>query len=43
MLPGNAPMLRLFERLGRTVRTVEDGTSTAYVRLGGAARGRFAA
>jgi RimJ/RimL family protein N-acetyltransferase len=33
MLPGNAPMLRLFERLGRTVRTVEDGTSTAYVRL----------
>jgi GNAT superfamily N-acetyltransferase len=33
MLHGNAPMLRLFERLGRTVRTVEDGTSTAYVRL----------
>jgi acetyltransferase len=33
MLSGNAPMLRLFERLGRTVRTVEDGTSTAYVRL----------
>ena len=33
MLAGNAPMLRLFERLGRTVRTMEDGTSTAYVRL----------
>jgi GNAT superfamily N-acetyltransferase len=33
MLHGNAPMLRLFERLGRTVRAVEDGTSTAYVRL----------
>ena len=33
MLAGNAPMMRLFERLGRTVRTVEDGTSTAYVRL----------
>ncbi len=33
MLAGNSPMLRLFERLGRTVRSVEDGTSTAYVRL----------
>jgi RimJ/RimL family protein N-acetyltransferase len=33
MLSENTPMLRLFERLGRTVRTVEDGTSTAYVRL----------
>jgi RimJ/RimL family protein N-acetyltransferase len=33
MRTGNAPMLRLFERLGRTVRSVEDGTSTAYVRL----------
>jgi GNAT superfamily N-acetyltransferase len=33
MLSGNTPMIRLFERLGRTVRTVEDGTSTAYVRL----------
>ena len=33
MLSGNAPMLRLFERLGRSVRSVEDGTSTAYVRL----------
>jgi RimJ/RimL family protein N-acetyltransferase len=33
MLHGNTPMLRLFERLGRTVRSVEDGTSTAYVRL----------
>ena len=33
MLSGNRPMVRLFERLGRTVRTVEQGTSTAYVRL----------
>jgi GNAT superfamily N-acetyltransferase len=33
MMSGNAPMLRLFDRLGRTVRSVEDGTSTAYVRL----------
>jgi RimJ/RimL family protein N-acetyltransferase len=42
MLNGNVPMLRLFERLGRTVRSVEDGTSTAYVRLR-ADRGRPAA
>ena len=41
MLAGNASMLRLFERLGRTVRSIEDGTSTAYVRL--SARGRRAA
>lgn len=33
MLAENVAMLRLFERLGRTVRSVEDGTSTAYVRL----------
>jgi len=33
MQSGNTPMLRLFERLGRTVRTLEEGTSTAYVRL----------
>ena len=33
MLHGNQPMMRLCERLGRTVRSVEDGTSTAYVRL----------
>ena len=33
MLAGNQPMLRLFERLGRTVRSVEEGTATAYVRL----------
>jgi hypothetical protein len=26
-------MLRLLERLGRTVRTVEDGTVVAYTRL----------
>ena len=33
MLDGNAPMLRLLERLGRTVRTVEDGRAVAYTRL----------
>ena len=33
MLHGNAPMLRLLERLGRTVRTVEDGRAVAYTRL----------
>jgi RimJ/RimL family protein N-acetyltransferase len=33
MLDGNAPMMRLMERLGRTVRTVEDGRSVAYTRL----------
>jgi acetyltransferase len=33
MLPGNTPMLRLLEHLGRTVRTVEDGRSVAYTRL----------
>jgi acetyltransferase len=33
MLDGNAPMLRLLERLGRTIRTVEDGRAVAYTRL----------
>lgn len=33
MLEENAPMLHLMERLGRTVRTVEDGTTVAYTRL----------
>jgi GNAT superfamily N-acetyltransferase len=33
MLDENGPMLRLLERLGRTVRTVEDGRSVAYTRL----------
>lgn len=33
MLDGNGPMLRLLERLGQTVRTVEDGRSVAYTRL----------
>src|SRR4051794_18566767 len=33
MLDGNAPMLRLLERLGRTVRAVEDGRAVAYTRL----------
>jgi GNAT superfamily N-acetyltransferase len=43
MLVDNVPMLSLFERLGRTVRTVEDGTSTAYVRLRADRRVRAAA
>jgi GNAT superfamily N-acetyltransferase len=38
MHAGNAPMLKLFERLGRTVRSVEDGTETAYVRLSARSR-----
>jgi GNAT superfamily N-acetyltransferase len=33
MLDSNAPMLRLLERLGRTVRTVEEGRAVAYTRL----------
>jgi GNAT superfamily N-acetyltransferase len=41
MLPGNTPMLRLLEHLGRTVRTVEDARSVAYTRL--QQRGRRAA
>lgn len=43
MLDGNAPMLRLLERLGRTVRTVEDGRSVAYTRLSQRRGGRSAA
>jgi GNAT superfamily N-acetyltransferase len=43
MLDGNAPMMRLLERLGRTVRTVEDGRSVAYTRLQQSRRGRSAA
>jgi acetyltransferase len=38
MLDGNEPMLRLMERLGRTVRTVEDGRAVAYTRLSRSAR-----
>jgi acetyltransferase len=41
MLDGNTPMLKLLERLGRTVRTVEDGRAVAYTRL--QQRGRRAA
>jgi GNAT superfamily N-acetyltransferase len=29
----NVPMLRLLERLGRTIRAVEDGRTVAYTRL----------
>jgi len=43
MLDGNAPMLRLLERLGRTVRTVEDGRAVAYTRLQPSRRRRSAA
>jgi RimJ/RimL family protein N-acetyltransferase len=42
MLDDNQAMLRLLERLGRTVRTVEDGHSVAYTRLQ-PRRGRSAA
>jgi RimJ/RimL family protein N-acetyltransferase len=43
MLDDNRPMLRLLERLGRTVRTVEDGRSVAYTRLQRGRRRRDAA
>jgi acetyltransferase len=43
MLDGNAPMLHLLERLGRTVRTVEDGRAVAYTRLQQSRRRRSAA
>ena len=43
MLDGNAPMLRLLERLGRTVRMVEDGRAVAYTRLRPGRRRRSAA
>jgi GNAT superfamily N-acetyltransferase len=43
MFDGNAPMLRLLERLGRTVRTVEDGRAVAYTRLRPSSRRRSAA
>jgi GNAT superfamily N-acetyltransferase len=43
MLDGNMPMLRLLERLGPTVRTVEDGRSVAYTRLSQRRGGRSAA
>jgi len=33
LLIENEPMLRLMERLGPTVRTTEDGSTAAYVRL----------
>ena len=33
MLEENAPMLHLMQRLGRTVRTVEDGNTVVYTRL----------
>ena len=42
-LKGEAPMLPLLERVGRTVRTVEDGRSVGYTRLSRAPRRRRAA
>ena len=33
LLDDNVPMRRLMERLGNTVRTVEDGTTRLYTRL----------
>jgi acetyltransferase len=33
MLDDNVPMLHLMQRLGRTVRTVEQGNAVAYTRL----------
>lgn len=38
LLEHNVAMLRLMERLGRTVSSVEDGTSQVYTRLSAAAR-----
>jgi acetyltransferase len=38
MLEDNEPMLHLMQRLGRTVRTVEDGNTVAYTRLPALAR-----
>jgi GNAT superfamily N-acetyltransferase len=42
-LRGELPLLPLLERLGRTVRTVEDGRAVAYTRLSRAPRRRSAA
>ena len=42
-LKGEEPMLPLLGRLGRTVRTVEDGRAVAYTRLSRAPRRRRAA
>ncbi len=38
LLEHNVAMLKLMERLGRTVRSVEDGTSQVYTRLSAATR-----
>ena len=38
MLEENKPMLRLMERIGPTVRTVESGNTVAYTRLPAARR-----
>jgi RimJ/RimL family protein N-acetyltransferase len=43
MLDENEPMMRLLERLGRTVHSVEDGRAVAYTRLSRAPRRRRAA
>ena len=38
LLDDNMPMRRLMERLGHTVRTVEDGTTQLYTRLAASQR-----
>ena len=38
LLDDNVPMRRLMERLGNTVRTVEDGTTRLYTRLAASQR-----
>lgn len=43
LLEHNTAMLRLMQRLGRTVRTVEDGVSVVYSTLPAARRARRAA
>jgi RimJ/RimL family protein N-acetyltransferase len=43
LLEDNLAMLALLHRLGRTVRTVEDGTAVAYTKLAASARRRNAA
>ena len=43
MLRENEPMMHLMKRLGRTVRTVEDGNVVVYTRLPAVTRSRNAA
>jgi hypothetical protein len=43
LLEDNLAMLALLNRLGRTARTVEDGTAVAYTKLAASSRRRNAA